>query len=172
MSFTKNERFIISNQMKILEKLDADNAKEYQRTKLIFDEGFEEECEEAMEHIKERLVSEYQRDVRSILNIYSILRRSFDSLEDKSQINEEDVKFPGYETNDDLESAMAKYAEFLVTGSKNWSDAVKGQSLHWQYKSLVSKLKKYQRMIAKWEALRSQVKAHMSEAQMRAILDA
>lgn len=172
MSFTKNERFIISNQIKILEKLYPAESTYYGKTRKVFEEGFSFECEDAISHIDEELDREIQNEVRDTLDLFSALRRSFDNLPKTTKINEEEIKFRGYDGNITIESSMAGYAEYLVVDEGKFKEAVKGQPPHWGYNSHLEMRPNYQRKIKKWKSFDSKVRHSMSESQIRDVLDA
>jgi uncharacterized protein YfbU (UPF0304 family) len=109
-SLTDIERLLLRNQFAILERLDAgDNAKYYARCREILEWGYTTEygnifagdwCDEMQEQD-----CQYVKDV---LSLYTDLQRSFDDLEDKGGLVEEDVVFPGFG-----ESANKLFARFI-----------------------------------------------------------
>ena len=141
MKFTDAERVILANQYEILGKLN--NEKTYL--------DLAENLRDGHEWIYNQKISvspiftEEQSDfVVSILSLYEVIQDSFDALSDKGSLNEDSVKFPGFDGNNEGEymrffSALVENDQFAhVKANKN---------------SHMQKVSTYTNMLDKWESL-------------------
>ncbi len=170
MEFTKKERFMIANQFRILELLEPAQAQEYAKTREIFEEGYENECEWAMEHIDSGLSSDIQKQVCDTLDMFVAIRRNYGQLTDKIGIEPNEILFDGYDGNDPQEVKMLGYARFLVEKEGKFTDVKKGQDGHWNFNSHGERIENYERMLAEWDQMgRNQI---LSKDQIANLLNA
>jgi len=102
MELSKTDRWILSNQYKILEQVHSERAESYATKRKALEEGHEIVYSWISEHISENELSEAEcAEVLDILTMYEMLQVWYDRLEDPSQIDveEDSLKFPGFDGN-------------------------------------------------------------------------
>jgi uncharacterized protein len=168
MSLTKTERWILTNQYKILERLDPDNAEEYRTMQEVLERGYEQEYEWKTPYLYDGdsvMTEEKCLYVVNVLAMYDALQQSYQGLGNKGDIEERDVVFPGFDGNN--EATYQGYAQFLRNRSSKFTDLrVRDKNLN----SHMPTLQMYNRMQDVWAQLGE---GHeLSADQIRAILDA
>jgi len=139
------DRLVLSNQYRILEKVDPDNAETYARNREIVESGYEISYDWIADHIEsEPMKEEACREVFDILDMYRRLRSSYDKLADKSGIDANDVDFPGFDGNN--EPGYLAFGEFLNKQGKYTESTVSN--------SHSRTLEMYQRMLGAFRPLR------------------
>lgn len=168
-------RFMIVNQLKILEALYPEEAGDYAISRVAFEEGYESHYAWAMEQIsKEELGHELTREVVDTLDMYRAL---FYFKRDNSieSFNELDFKFDGYDGNHELESRLLGYARYFVVDLKRFEEILEIQGKHFDFNSHCEMRARYNRMLAKWKGIPAGVekgKRHnLTAEQVKDILD-
>jgi uncharacterized protein len=111
MKLSKMERLQIANQFKILALLDEHERDHYEQMAKIFENGYEYHYENATEHFSEGVSTDDSRYVLDVLDMFRMMQRAYDDLEDKSRIKESRVTFLGFDGNN--EAALLGYARFF-----------------------------------------------------------
>ena len=112
MKLTRTERWMLSNQYRILEALYPSEAQGYAHIRDAIESGYELEYEQIIPHIYEEGLSDSEcREVRDIMTMFSSLKASFNQLEDTSGIEEWEINFRGFSGND--ETTYMAYAQYL-----------------------------------------------------------
>ena len=97
LKLTDNERLMLANQYEIMSMLDK-HSSEYN---LLMSEtlraGHKWLYDQFFDSLSENLSDTDAQHVLKILGIYSDLRDSYNKLEDKSEIDEKDLNFPGFD---------------------------------------------------------------------------
>ncbi len=109
-TLTLYERQTLINQCKMLKKLNAENAEEYDKQIEILRSGYSIQYEEVFETSEEMSVED-GRYVYDVLDMYRVLRQSYDNLKDKQGITEDDIKFQGFDGNNETKNYV--FAKFL-----------------------------------------------------------
>lgn len=144
MKLTFAERWILSNQFKILGHLEPGNSKEHEKSAYIVERGFEGAYSRFSQHIDAEVVSEKVCDeVEKILLMFQGLQRSFSTLTDKSGIDGEKIRFSGFDQHS--EGGHLAYAGFL--NRDGWCDSVKVFDSHMPYLGM------YRRMLSVWQQM-------------------
>jgi len=112
MKLTKIERLILSNQYRILASLYPDEAKAFETNRKVVEEGYTYQYSWLADHLSSEVPEEDSRYVLDVLDMFSDLLFSFDQLTDKSGIDAYDVKFRGFDGNN--ETSLMSYARFFV----------------------------------------------------------
>lgn len=103
MKLSVTERWILSNQCSILAKLDPEEKNYYEKIREALDSGYE--LHYAPEHITanpDEIMTEQEcREVLDILSMFQVLRQSFERLADKSGVEEDAVRFGGFDGNNE-----------------------------------------------------------------------
>ena len=93
MKLTKTERWILSNQYRILEKLCPDEADEFAEAREVVECGYEQDYGGISQHIDKVPMSvEDCKEVVDILLMFSEMKYAFDTLDDKSGIDLERIR--------------------------------------------------------------------------------
>ncbi len=135
------DRVILTNQFRILQKVDPDNDGTYGRAIEILESGYEAEYYSIARTINEPVSMEVCDEVRSILRMYRSLLSSYKQLSDKTGIADEDLAFRGFDGNNETEHLL--YAEFLASEDEYTESRV--------FNSHAQVLEMYRRMLSEFE---------------------
>lgn len=152
MKLSRVERWILSNQYKILEKLYPDEADYCAEVREVIDSGYELEYAWAIDYIypdEQCLSTDQCREVLQILSMYRDLKRAYEALDDKSGINAYWIEFPGFDGNE--ESHLLGYCRHVCRkGSGKYEELNRGRD---DFNSHAALLGGYRRMLRLWEPL-------------------
>lgn len=142
MTLTEKDRLFLLNQYLILEKLYPEDEKLWKENQAIVVEGYEGEYDGLIENFG-FLQKSISNEVIDILQMYRCLQSSFLKLGDKTGINPDDVKFPGFDGNEETKQYM--FADYFIN-TKGRFDEFKGMDINTHHNIL----EKYRRMLAVW----------------------
>jgi uncharacterized protein len=147
VELNKFERLLLMNQYRILSLLDQGNADHYNKLRDALENGYVASYQDDLfAGILDGLSMEQCTFVREVMNMYDALQRSYDALDDKQGIEEERTKFPGFDSDYELEHLG--YARFVVEREGRFSYL----KLHSQdFNSHTPMLDQYRRMIDSWK---------------------
>jgi uncharacterized protein YfbU (UPF0304 family) len=152
MKLSRAERWILSNQLRILEALYPDEADGHAATREVLEHGYEMHYGWVAEQVYEETFSEDRcREVLDILGMFEALQLSYDKLPDKSGIDAHGVRFMGFDGNN--ETSELAYSDFFCSrhrGGGAFKDVVKGGVPN----SHMPTLDIYRRMLAVWREVR------------------
>ena len=94
MKLTKQERLILSNQYRILEKLCPEEADAFSKQRIAIEEGYPLEYD--WKHLCDEMSETECEEVIDILSMFSSLVCSTLELKDKSGVELQKIKFPGF----------------------------------------------------------------------------
>jgi uncharacterized protein len=157
MKLTLVERLLISHQCRILGKLFPDEAADYDKFREAIEKGFTFHYDDMAQHFYDELSEEHCREVINILDMFSHLKRGYQSLKYKEGIEERDVEFYGFDGNN--EPQYIGYVRYLIEREGRFENLKKGS--HHGYDSHMPKLGQYRSMLREWE--RSQDKYKMTK---------
>lgn len=148
MKLDIKERFIIANQLKILEKLYPEEQETYESNRKAIEYGFELHYDWIMEHIYEGLTSEQCNFVLNVLDMYASILHSFNKLK-SDKINEEDVIFRGFDGNN--ETMYMAYARYFLEDLDRYREIQESSKNYYnshsrmvsKYKSMLKKFNNY-----------------------------
>lgn len=114
MELSRLDRVILANQYTILQAIDSENAEHYEQALQVLKGGYELEYEAYIACIVYPDTMPYDECVLviDVMDMYMAMQRSYDKLEDKSEIKEGKLDFPGFDGNH--ETRYMSYAEFVV----------------------------------------------------------
>lgn len=146
IELTDKERLFLANQHKILSHLDADNSDYHLKLAEQLRDGHKWLYSQSFDNFSENLSDDDAQLVLDILQVYQLLDATYRELSDTSGISETQVKFPGFDGNNETEfmgfvDALEKddrYVRVIQEGNRNSHSA---------------KVHVYEQMIAKWEEL-------------------
>jgi uncharacterized protein YfbU (UPF0304 family) len=122
LNLTDVERRILINQSRILAALYPLETTEFERTAEILSEGYHEDWPDAvLKGLKAPLLKEEMNFVSQVLAMYDWLQKSYYALtlEEKRQIKEQILVFPGFEAQSEPE--YLSYAQFLLENLARFS---------------------------------------------------
>ena len=122
-TLTPVERLQLINQFRILGKLYPEYAKDYAESRDIIAHGYTIEYEEVFSEVFEEMDIEECKYVYDVLNLHRNLIQSFDALTDKKGLTLDDVRFRGFDGNN--ESKRWAFAEHLQKQGK-WKETLVG----------------------------------------------
>lgn len=163
MELTDAERLILSNQYRILAKLEGDD-EHYSLMADTFHEGYKWLYDQYLDNLGPNLDDDKATFVVDILDLYSSMRSSYRDLEDKSGIDADDLKFPGFDGNNEgdlmgFADMLVKHRRFVETLRKH------GNNSHMPTVDI------YRRMLACWNDM-GQPTYPYSKEQILQLLDA
>jgi len=145
MELTRVERWLLSNQYQILEFVDEANATQYQENREVIEGGYEREYDAICQHIDDATLSPDEcREVLDIRRMFARLQSSYDLLQTPSNVQQQDVAFPGF--NGNCETKCLYYARYC--GCFTELECV-GDDLN---SHRIPMLDRYRRMLAEWRA--------------------
>ena len=145
MKLTDQERIILINQNRILALLDKTNADQYRKVITVLEKGLEAEYEGM--YLEDPMSEADCKEVLDILAMFNALHYSYDSLEDKSGIEEAAVKFVGFDGQN--EGRQLGYARYLIEQDNRYTHPVEGEDLD----SHCPVIDDYREMLERYKAL-------------------
>lgn len=144
IELTDKERLFLANQHEILGHLNKDNSDYHFKLAEQLRDGHEWLYSQSFDNFSKNLPDAAAELVLNILQIYEMIQDAYDGLSDKSLISEHQIKFPGFDGNNETEfmgfvDALEKdnrFVDVIQTGNRN---------------SHSPKVHVYERMIAKWQ---------------------
>ena len=150
-TLSKVERYMIANQLRILEKLDPQNAEDYERDRDIIARGYAIEYEEVFSEIYNEMPVDEGRYVYDVLDLYRVLIRSYESLKDKEGLTIDDVKFQGFDGNN--ETKRYSFTKHLKEEGR-WTETLTNVPLNSHSMSTMSL---YPKMLERFEPIQQAI---------------
>jgi uncharacterized protein len=168
MDLSREQRWMLANQYRILERLDPEEEEYYARAREVLENGFELNYDWISDHIYEQTMSKDEcSEVIAILDMFSALEQSYERLGEKPDIEEHAVRFLGFDGNH--ETAQLGYASFLIHKEGKFQElAERGDRLN----SHMPVLGAYRRMRGVWEELPVETRYELSADNIRRIVAA
>lgn len=151
MQLSRVERLMLSNQYKILEKLYPAESDEYRKIREGIERGYEWHYAEIVGHIygKEYEMSTQECDeVLDILELFSLLTDYYNNLEDKSDIDEHQIRFLGFDGNN--ESKQMGYTRYLIHTLGRFESLYRSSD---DFNSHCPSIDTYRAMVKRWKTL-------------------
>ncbi len=167
MELSKKDRLILINQLLILEKLYPEEADYYEKHRLALQQGFALHYEWIVENVWDDLSEADCRSVLNALDVYRAIFYSFDKLDAKDGLTEEEVRFPGFDGNN--ESQHLAYARYFIVDLGRYEELRRGQEYP-GFNSHCPMLDTYSRMHEQWESWGRPLP--MSPEKIKALLEA
>ena len=169
MKLTRVQRWLLINQHEILAKLEPGGG--HARAAEALRCGYELEYEHLAAWIydeKDTLTEEQCREVRAIFSMYTMLKASFERLEDAGDITASDLTFLGFDGNDQIEGSYMAYAQYVCHDDNQYSQVDRGDA----FNSHMPMLSRYQRMLAAWRQIDPDRIRLLTAAEIATILSA
>lgn len=145
MKLSVKDRLVLINQYLILEKLYEDEASHYQKHRKALEEGYALHYDWIVEGLYDEMSEEECREVLDILDMFSILKRSYDLHKDTIQLEERYVVFSGFDGNN--ETRQMSYTRYFVVDLDRFHE-LRGQGD--DFNSHMPSLPRYRRMLREW----------------------
>lgn len=150
MKLSKIERFMISNQLKILEKLYPEEASGYAEQRKAVEEGYTFNYNSMVDHIYDEMPLEDCKEVLDILQMFSTITFSYEDLEDKTGIEEQHIRFNGFDGNN--EPKQMSYARYFIVDLDRYHELRYGNDYP-SFNSHMRSLDNYRRMLTVWKEI-------------------
>lgn len=167
MDLSKKDRLIIANQLKILEKLYPDEADYYAKHRKAIEDGYKLHYNWLVENFYHEMSEEECKEVLEILDMYRALTFSYQHLDNKSEIDETEIRFRGFDGNN--ETSQYSYTQYFIVDLGRFDELTYGAKYS-NFNSHCPMLDRYHRMVAVWKQCRD--KFNLSKDEIRKILEA
>lgn len=155
MELSKAERLTLIHQFRILEKLYPEHAERYAQDREIIAAGYTVQYDDVFGSVFEEMSDGECRYVFDVLDMYRILKRSYEELDDKQGLTEEDVKFKGFDLNN--EGKRYAFAEHLQKQGR-WEETLSG----YLNSHSIMTVSLYPKMLENFEPIREKLMASQS----------
>lgn len=167
MELTRSERWILSNQYRMLEKLFPDDADHYAEARNILERGYEYDYDRLAVHIydeRNATTEEESTEVIEILAMFDSLKQSYNKLSDNADITEGTIQFSGFDGNN--EGKQMAYARFFCErDGGRFTNLERGDN----FNSHLPMLARYRRMLAEWKKIDPTRHFQLSKAEILSI---
>ncbi len=146
MKLTLTERWILSNQYRILKALHKGDD-EFDQALEAIESGYELEYDQLIPHIYADTFSREEcRRVRDIMAMFSVLKYSYNQLQEKTGIKQQDIIFDGFSGNE--ETLHMAYTRWLYE-DRRFRDLDRGDDFNSHFPTL----ERYTQMLRIWESM-------------------
>lgn len=167
MDLSVVERLLIANQFRILEKLYPDEADYYSSNRKVLERGYKLHYGEIFESFYEEMSERECKEVIDILDMYRAITFSYRDLSDKDEIREEEIRFYGFDGNNEIRQYL--YAKFFILELDRFNELTYGQK-NPELNSHSQRIDKYKKMLIVWNSFNN---SHsLTALQIKAILAA
>jgi uncharacterized protein len=147
-NLSMKDRLIIANQLKILEKLYPEEAAEYAKHRKAIEQGYKLHYSWLTEWFYDEMSEGECQEVLSILDMYRAITFSYQKAEDKEDLEESDIKFHGFDGNN--EGKQFGYTLYFIVDLGRY-DELRGESDYPDFNSHGSvTIDDYRRMLQVW----------------------
>ena len=149
-SLTPFERLSLMNQLAILKKLDPENAEDYENQIQIHHSGYSVLYGEVFQYVYEEMPLDECEYVFDVLDMHGALINSFEALKDKQGLTADDVRFRGFDGNN--ETKRLAFAEYLQKTGRWKETLVGGLNSH----SMMT-MQRYPEMLKRYEPIKQKI---------------
>lgn len=149
---TLEQRLILINQYKILEKLYPEEEETYSQHREILEEGYTLHYNDLIQVISEDIPENLLREVLDILDMYRGLYFAVASREKSPEYKDKQIYFPGFDGNEEIEHL--KYTLFFIFKLDRY-DELKKINSYSSYNTHCNTLGQYRKMLSKWKSISS-----------------
>jgi uncharacterized protein YfbU (UPF0304 family) len=154
MPLSRVDRWVLSNQYRILEKLDPDEADYHREAREALDSGYELHYEWLAQHIYDgpHIMTEAEcREVIDIMQMFRVLKDALARIADKTGIDDWAVTFAGFDGNS--EAKQLGYARFYCQyDGGRFTELERGDN----FNSHIPSLGRYRRQTRAWKESRNE----------------
>ena len=113
MDLSEKDRWMIANQLKILESLYPEEAEVYSVQRKAIERGYKLHYLGLTQYFEKEMSEEKCNEVIEILNMYRAITFSYQQAEDKEGLEQSDIRFEGFDGNEEGE-------QFANQGRSTW----------------------------------------------------
>ena len=165
MDLTKKDRVIIANQLRILEKLCPDKAKDYDDYRKVIEYGFKGEYDRTSGVSDTELSEKKCKEVFNVLNMYVVITRSYNRIKDQTDLSVDDVKFPGYDGNNEVK--QCSYSNYLIIDCGRFDELMHDEKVR-EFNNHLPTISSYESMLDLWDKYPD--KSRLNEEQIKELL--
>jgi len=151
ITLTPFERLSLMNQLSILKRLDPENAEDYDDQIKILHSGYTIRYGEVFQPVFEEMPIEECEYVYDVLDMHRILITSFESLTDKQGLTADDVRFRGFDGNN--ETKRWAFAEYLQKKGMWQETLIGGMDNH----GMAMTPHRYPQMLKRYEPIKQHI---------------
>ncbi|EES50529.1 YfbU family protein [Clostridium cagae] len=153
MELNKIQRLILYNQYQILKHLEPEEKETYEISQKILHNGFKYDYDELTSFFNEEIPEEISEFVYDVLQMYRCINDSYGDLsnEEKEGFKKLNTTFGGFDGNE--EPKYYSYACFLLEDLEKFEESYNNGKI--SPNSHRNMLKKYEKMLSKWEEVRN-----------------
>lgn len=159
MKLDKKERLKFSYLLKILEKLYPEEQEYYANHRKAIENGYELHYNWLTEHLYDGMTKDECQEVLDILEMSRGILYSFMKLDNPTKITKADVKFKGFDGNNEISQML--YAEYFIEDLGRYEEIK--ESCGGYYNSHYPSLDSYRTKLEKWKKMPSKDKFNMDE---------
>ena len=152
---TFEQRLILINQYKILEKLYPEDEEMYSQYREILEEGYTLHYNELSQMISEDIPENKLREVLDILDMYRGMYFAVSERENTPEYKNKQIFFPGFDGNEEIE--QLKYTLFFIFKLDRY-DELKKNNNYGSYNTHSNTLERYRKMLVKWKSITDKMK--------------
>lgn len=151
MEISQVQRYMIVNQLKILEKLYPEEKEYYQVDRKAFEEGYQLHYKEILNQTvsEDELTPGQCREVIDILNMYRSITFSYMKLDEggRKEVDKHgSIKFKGFDGNDEYEVKCLLYTRYFIVDLDRFQELIEDKKYpdfnsHWPM------IKRYREML-------------------------
>lgn len=168
MELSKKERLILSNQLKILEKLYPDEAEYYVQHRKAIEEGYSLHYGWLYENIYDDLSINECKEVLDTLDMYRAITFSYKEIEDKGDLEAHIYfKFSGFDGNN--ETKQMAYTQYFIIDLDRYQELKYDQPSP-DFNSHMPMISQYRKMLNEWNNCKD--KYHLAKDDIERILNA
>lgn len=149
-SLTPFERLSLMNQFAILKQLVPENAEDYENQIQILHNGYSVLYGEVFQYVYEEMPLDECEYVFDVLDMHRDLINSFEALKDKQGITADDVRFRGFDANN--ETKRWAFAEYLQKTGRWKETLVGGLNSH-----SMTTMDRYPEMLKRYEPIKQTI---------------
>lgn len=164
INLTNAERLILANQYEILSKLSEDKyeRQSYEKMSSNLKNGYKWLYEQYFDVVSENLSADASELVIKTLCLYQALHYSYEDLDDKDGISEHEVKFQGFDGNNETE--LMGFVRALKENDR-FIDTIENGHLN-SHRPMVNT---YKKMVQQWQGFDEEVE--LTKDQIQQILN-
>lgn len=168
VKLTKIERWMLSNQLRILEALYPKEAQGFADQREAIESGYELHYNWISDHIYDGLSTDECREVVDILQLHRVLLSSYEKLDDKAGIKPSDVAFRGFDGNNETKQML--YAKYYCTydGGRNFEELTEARK--GDFNAHMHTLSRYREMLSRWKRIGGERIYELTADQIKAIV--
>ena len=149
MELSIKDRYIISNQLKILEALYPQDADFYANHRKAIEQGYKLHYSSLVDYFYDEMTEDECREILDILSMYRAITFSAMRLDDQAALEDRDLSFPGFDGND--EALQLSYVHYFIVDLGRF-DELKGEQDYPSFNSHLPMLETYQSMLEIWRS--------------------